>query len=56
MLMRMKRWAQRPPSESRVMLFIGVFVLCLAIVAVERWIGWPDWATLEPAGVRDVLR
>lgn len=55
-LLRAKRWAQNPPSEDRVKLVVGVVVLCLVIVAVERWIGWPEWATLDPASRRDVLR
>ena len=46
-LLRMKRWAQRPPSEKRVKLVLGVIALCVVLFAVERWIGWPNWATLD---------
>ncbi|KPQ14962.1 MAG: hypothetical protein HLUCCA09_02575 [Rhodobacteraceae bacterium HLUCCA09] len=42
-LFRMKRWADRPPPLSRVLLVVGVVVACLVLVAVERWMGWPDW-------------
>ncbi|MDZ4120740.1 hypothetical protein [Phaeovulum sp.] len=50
----MARWAHRPPSWGRVKLVFGIIAAGLLLVAVERYIGWPDWATLEPAskGVR----
>lgn len=41
--LRMARWARNPPSENRVLLAIGVIVLCLGLWAVEKWVGWPDW-------------
>ncbi|MEQ9239484.1 hypothetical protein [Roseovarius indicus] len=51
----MAKWAQRPPSEKRVKLVLGVIVLCLLLVAIEYFIGWPDWMTVEPAGRRGWL-
>ncbi|GHG80849.1 hypothetical protein GCM10010961_04380 [Pseudodonghicola xiamenensis] len=47
-LLRMKRWAQHPPSKSRVILVLCVVIFCLILYAVEQWIGWPD--ALTPAG------
>jgi hypothetical protein len=47
-LLRAKRWAQNPPSATRVRLVVGVVLLCAALFAVERFLGWPDWLTLEP--------
>jgi len=47
-LLRMRQWAQHPPSARKVRLVIGVIVVCLALYAIERWIGWPDWMTLDP--------
>ncbi len=44
-LLRMSRWARNPPSEKKVKLVIGVIVLCLILVAVERLFGWPAWLT-----------
>lgn len=41
----MSRWARRPPSPGRVALVFGVVALCLALFAVERFAGWPDWLT-----------
>jgi len=46
-LLRAKRWVQNPPSESRVKLVLGVIALCLLIVAVERFVGWPEWLTVD---------
>lgn len=48
-LLRMAKWARHPPSWQRVRLVFAVVALCLLVVAVERWIGWPDWMTLQPA-------
>lgn len=44
-LLRMAVWARRPPSWQRVVLGLIVIGLCLALVAVERFVGWPDWLT-----------
>ena len=49
-LIRMARWARRPPSARRVALVAGVAAACLLLVAIERWIGWPDALTLDRAG------
>lgn len=46
-LLRAKRWVQNPPSEGRVKLVLGVVALCLLIVAVERFLGWPEWMTVD---------
>ncbi len=42
-LLRMARWARNPPSAARVRLVLGVVVLCLGIIALERVFGFPDW-------------
>ncbi len=46
-LMRAKRWVQNPPSEGRVKLVFGVVAICLVIVGIERFVGWPDWMTVD---------
>jgi len=48
--LRMARWVRHPPSAARVRLVLGVIALCLALVAVERFIGWPDALTLPERG------
>ena len=45
--LRMSLWARRPPSAKRVKLVLAVIALCLILVAVERWIGWPEALTVE---------
>lgn len=46
-LLRAKRWVQNPPSLGRVKLVLAVIGLCLALVAVERLVGWPDWLMVD---------
>lgn len=43
-LMKASMWVRNPPSEKRVMLVVGIIVLCLGIAFVEHYVGWPDWA------------
>ncbi len=45
--LRMAKWARHPPSAARVKLVFAVVAACLVLVAVERFIGWPDALTLE---------
>ncbi|KAA9008893.1 hypothetical protein [Histidinibacterium aquaticum] len=51
-LWRAKRWAQNPPSTRQVVLILSLVAGLCALAAVERWVGWPDWATLDPASPR----
>lgn len=53
-LLRMARWAKRPPSQQRVILVISVIVICLVIAGIERWIGFPDWMAGESSRPRVV--
>ena len=47
-LMRASRWSRRPPSARRVRMLLAVIALGLAIVALE-WFGlWPEWAQMDP--------
>jgi len=45
--LRMSKWARNPPGEKRVKLVLAVIVLCLALFAIERFIGWPNWAVVN---------
>lgn len=49
-LLRMRRWVQHPPSAARVKLVLAVVAICLALYAIERWIGWPDALSVAPGG------
>lgn len=46
-LLRMSKWARKPPSDTKVKLVIGIIVICLILFAVERWIGVPEWMQME---------
>jgi hypothetical protein len=46
-LLRMAKWAKHPPSERRVKLVLWVIVICAVLFAIERWVGWPDFLTIE---------
>ena len=46
-LMRAKRWAQNPPSAKRVKLVFGAIAIALAIIALEHYGFWPEWAKAE---------
>ena len=47
-LLRMAKLAHRPPSELRVKLVLGTLALCFVIFAIEYFLGWPDWMSVEP--------
>ncbi|PTN02657.1 hypothetical protein C8N32_10527 [Rhodovulum imhoffii] len=44
-LLRAKRWAQNPPSEGRVKFIAAIILLCAALFAIDRLVGWPQWLT-----------
>jgi len=49
-LVRMRRWAQNPPSMRKVIFVVSIIALCLVLFAIERIWGWPDWLTVQPIG------
>lgn len=55
-LMRAKRWQARPPSEKMVKMVLGLIVAGVLIASVERWVGWPAWAQLDPVGPRSAVQ
>lgn len=46
-LLRMARWARKPPSAAHVRLVLGVVAICLALYGIEHFFGWPEFLTLE---------
>lgn len=44
-------WLRRPPSRTQALVMLGALVAALVVVAVERWVGWPDWARAERGAV-----
>ena len=51
-LLRMAKWARKPPSAKRVMLGAVVLVLCLILFGIEYVFGWPDALTPNGTGRR----
>lgn len=52
LLIRLVEWFRNPPSPARIKLILAVVALCLILVAIERFIGWPDWLTAERVPIR----
>ena len=46
-LLRMKRWAQNPPSPKMLKLIAFVIVVSIALYLFEQAFGWPDWLTVN---------
>lgn len=42
-LLRASRWARNPPPMRRVLLVLGVILVCLLIAGAEWLWSWPDW-------------
>ena len=54
-MLRAVKWARNPPSPKKVKFVLGIIAICIAIYMVERYIGWPDWLTLEKAPRRKLI-
>lgn len=46
-LPRLAIWIRRPPSPRRMLLIAIVVAAALAIVGIEKYVGWPDALTVE---------
>lgn len=46
-LLRMAKWARRPPSMKQVKIGAVVLALAVAIWGLDAAGLWPDWARLE---------
>lgn len=51
-LFRMARWARNPPSPQKVKFVLIIIGICLGVVAVEQFIGWPDMLTVDRGAFR----
>ncbi|SLN37323.1 hypothetical protein ROJ8625_01701 [Roseivivax jejudonensis] len=49
-LMRMRRWAQNPPSWKMVKFVFAIIAICAALFSVERYVGLPEWMNAAPRG------
>jgi hypothetical protein len=44
-LLRMAKWARRPPSEGMVRLVLAILAVCLVLWGIERLFGFPEALT-----------
>ncbi|MEP2093810.1 MAG: hypothetical protein ABJI95_10425 [Paracoccaceae bacterium] len=51
-LWRLRRWAEKPPSASRMILIVTIAALGFLIYGLEHFGYWPDWATAENAKIK----
>lgn len=47
-LLRMSRWARRPPSARQAAVVAATVALCLALAAIDHYFGWPAWLSVNP--------
>ena len=50
-LIRMKRWAENPPSPKMVAMVLGIIAVCLALWGIEQVVGWPEALTPHRTGL-----
>jgi hypothetical protein len=48
LLVRMAYWSRRPPSRQFLIAAAVAISVALSIALVERFVGWPDFLTVEP--------
>lgn len=46
-LLKMAKWAHRPPSTKRVIFVFSIIGICLVLFGIEYFIGLPDWMSAE---------
>ncbi|MGR3662012.1 MAG: hypothetical protein ACU0CA_12635 [Paracoccaceae bacterium] len=46
-MLRMTKWARKPPSIQRVKMVAAIIVACLLLFGFERLFGWPEWLTVD---------
>lgn len=49
-LLRMARWVRRPPGKRRIIMWLTVLAITLAIWGAESLFGTPEWMRLEGPG------
>ncbi len=51
--MRMARWVRRPPGRRRVVLWLAVGAIALAIWGAEQIFGTPEWMRTDGFRIRN---
>lgn len=53
-LVQAAQWLRHPPSRTHLRIMVVVIAGAIALVAIERFVGWPDWARVD-RGARPVM-
>lgn len=53
-MLRLAQWWRHPPSPYFLRILVAVLLLATALVLVESFIGWPDWATTNRVPIRRI--
>ena len=54
LFIRLVQWYRNPPSRRWLMVAGMAVAASVALVLVERVIGWPDWLHAEPVPIRRI--
>jgi hypothetical protein len=54
LLIRLAQWHRNPPSRRWVQIAAATLALATALVLIERFIGWPDWAQTQRVPIRRI--
>lgn len=46
-LLRMSRWARKPPSLRQALVIAAIVLVGLGLAGIEWIWGWPDWLTVN---------
>jgi hypothetical protein len=54
-LMRMRRMASQRRPLWQLKMLLGVIVICIVLVGIEKFVGWPDWLVVQNIQGRQVI-
>lgn len=46
-LIRASQWSRKPPPLRKVVAVLVVIALCLGLLGIEHFWGWPAWLTVN---------
>ena len=51
LFIQLAHWVRHPPSRTHAIVMLVALRTSVALVLVERGIGWPDWLRSEPVPI-----
>jgi hypothetical protein len=54
LFLQLAHWVRNPPSRTHAIVMLVALVAAVALVLVERFVGWPDWLRSDPVPIRRV--